>query len=55
MQLQEGASVAEGLDNWFDFLPHSWVLLSVDHLSVNETCILIYFAFRARQARQSGT
>lgn len=36
VQLQEGASIAEGLDSWFDFLPHSWVLLSIDFLSVKE-------------------
>lgn len=36
VELEEGASVTEGLDNWFDFLPHSLVLLSVDLLSVKE-------------------
>lgn len=36
VQLQAGASVTEGLDNRFDFLPHSSVLLSVDFLSVEE-------------------
>lgn len=36
MQLQEGTFVTEGLDNWFDFLPYSWVLFSVDFLSVKE-------------------
>lgn len=36
VQLQEGASVSEGLDDQFDFLPHSCVLLSIDFLSVKE-------------------
>lgn len=36
VQLQAGASVTEGLDNRFDFLPHSSVLLSVDFLSMKE-------------------
>lgn len=36
MQLKEGASVTEGLDNQFEFLPLSSVLLSIDFLSVKE-------------------
>lgn len=40
VQVEEGASVTEGVDNWLDFLPHSLVLvlllLSIDLLSVKE-------------------